>query len=213
MKTKILLSFVILFFTTITVNAQISEGKYLLGGSFGFNSNDNPASNSVNTNIQFGRVIKENTIVGVIGSLGVSNANYDSSTSYKINLYSAGIFYRKYKPLGKNFYFLQEIDASFQHAKNYSNYFSNVDHYLHSKSNGVSINYIPGICYFVSKRMQIELTMPTLASVSYMHVKTIDSQLPPNLLPQKSNNFSANVNLNSNLLNNFGIGFKFLLGK
>jgi len=37
--------------------------------------------------------------------------------------------------------------------------------------------------------------------------------LPIGVSPQKANVFSANINLNSSFLNNFGIGFKFLLGK
>jgi hypothetical protein len=212
MKTKILLSFAILFFAAITTEGQITEGKYLLGGAFNFYSSDNPKNNSENVNIQFGKVIKENTVVGVIGSL-TGGTNNSSTEKYKINRYSAGVFYRKYKPLGKNFYFLQEIDASFQHSKELTNYFSNIPEYLHTESNGVLISYIPGLSYAVSKKMQIELTMPNLASFSYTHVKTVNSQLPPTLLPQKANNFSGMINLNSNLINNFGLGFKFLLGK
>lgn len=212
MKTKILLSFAILFFAAITTNAQITKGKYLLGGSFSLYSTDNPSNNSAYVNIQFGKVIEENTVIGIIGSLATANNNIGTQ-GYKVNQYSAGVFYRKYKSLGKNFYFVQEINASFQHSKNYTNYFSNIPQYLNVKSNGAIINYIPGISYAVSKRMQVELTMPNLASVSYAHVKTIDSQLPSGISPQKANNFSANINLNSNFLNNFGIGFKFLLGK
>lgn len=85
--------------------------------------------------------------------------------------------------MGKNLYFLQEIDASFQHSKNYTNYFSDIPQFLDVKSNGASIIYIPGISYAVSKRMQIEVTMPNLTAVSYAHVKTIDSQLPTNVSP------------------------------
>jgi len=36
MKTKILLSVAIFFFTAIAANAQITEGKCLLGGSFNY---------------------------------------------------------------------------------------------------------------------------------------------------------------------------------
>ncbi|MEP6627326.1 MAG: hypothetical protein ABJA32_05045 [Ginsengibacter sp.] len=59
----------------------------------------------------------------------------------------------------------------------------------------------------------MELTMPNIANISYTSVKTVAGNLPPSVPERKANNFSANVNLNSNLLNNFGIGFKFLLGK
>ena len=107
MKTKILLSVALFFFTAIAANAQITEGKYLLGGSFNYYNSSSSNSNSINTTIQFGKVIKENTVVGVTGAVSGSKNTFAAS-HYSIYNYSAGVFYRKYKALGKNFYFLQE---------------------------------------------------------------------------------------------------------
>jgi hypothetical protein len=211
MKTKILLSFAILLFISIAANAQISEGKYLLGGSFSYDNSELSSNNTITSNIQFGKVIKENTVVGVVGSVYGAKTHSGNSV-FKVYNYSAGVFYRKYKPLGKNFYFLQEVDAVYQHSRGY-NYFYNGNETLSSKSNGGMISYIPGISYSVTKRMQIELTMPNLANISFANHKTIDKLLPAGASPQKANVFSANINLNSSLLSNFGIGFKFLLGK
>ena len=43
MKTKILLPIFIILFATTAVNAQINEGRYLLGGSIRYsNTNNNP---------------------------------------------------------------------------------------------------------------------------------------------------------------------------
>lgn len=211
MKTKILLFAAIFFCATITTNAQITEGRYLLGGSFSLYNASNQNSNSVYTDIQFGKVIKENTVVGILGSI-VSN-NYSGTSGSKIQQYSAGVFYRKYVPLRNNFYFFGEADGSYRYSKNIQTYFTDVSQSLNTKSNGVAINFIPGISYSVWKRMQMELTMPNLVNISYQKIKTIDSSLPPNIAAQKANIFSANMNLNSSLLNNLGIGFKFLLGK
>lgn len=211
MKTKILLPFAIFLFISVAANAQISEGRYLLGGSFSYINSELSNSNSITSNIQFGKVIKENTVAGVIGSVYATKAHNGNSDLTVYN-YSAGIFYRKYKPLGKNFYFFDEIDAVYQHSRGY-NYFNSGSQTLLAKSNGVMLSYTPGISYSVKKRMQIELTMPNLASVSFTKYKTVDSQLPQGVSPQKADVFSANINLNSNFLNNFGIGFKFFLGK
>lgn len=211
MKTKILLSFAIFLFTSIAANAQITEGRYLLGGSFSYNNSELNNSNNITSNIQFGKVIKENTVAGVVGSVYASKT-HNGNSNYTVYTYSAGVFYRKYKPLGKNFYFLQEVDAVYQHLRGF-NYFYSGSQTLLAKSNGVMLSYIPGISYSVKKRMQIELTMPNLANVSFTNYKTVDSQLPAGVSPQKANDFSANINLNSSLLNNFGIGFRFLLGK
>lgn len=211
MKTKILLPFAIFLFISVAANAQISEGRYLLGGSFSYINSELSNSNSITSNIQFGKVIKENTVAGVIGSVYATKAHNGNSDLTVYN-YSAGIFYRKYKPLGKRFYFFDEIDAVYQHSRGY-NYFNSGSQTLLAKSNGVMLSYTPGISYSVKKRMQIELTMPNLASVSFTKYKTVDSQLPQGVSPQKADVFSANINLNSNFLNNFGIGFKFFLGK
>lgn len=211
MKMKVLLSIVVLFLTAVSANAQITEGKYLLGGGISYYNSGSDNNNSMYANLEFGKVIKENTVAGIIGSIS-ANKSHNGNSVITVNNYSAGIFYRKYKPLGKNFYFLQEVDVAFQHARGVT-YFSNIGQSLITRSNGAMINYVPGISYSVSKGFQMELTMPNLAYLSYTNIKTADSQLPPTVSPQKANNFSANINLNSNLLNNFGIGFKFLLGK
>src|SRR6185437_10729000 len=190
MKTKILLSVAIFFFATIAANAQITEGKYLLGGSFNYYNSTGDHNNSINTIIQFGKAIKENTVVGVIGSFSGSKNNYGTS-DYSIYNYSAGVFYRKYKSLGKNFYFLQEADAVFQHARGYGNYFDNVGQSLYANSNGAMLSYILGISYSATKHMQIELTMPNLANISFTNIKTVNSRLPQGVSAQKANTFSA----------------------
>ena len=212
MKVKILPALIVLFFTAITTNAQITEGKYLLGGSFGLTSATNQNSNTVSTNLQFGKVIKENTVVGIIGSIYVSN-NKSAGQSTRVDQYSGGVFYRKYKSLKNNFYLFGEIDASYQASNTNYTYFTNVKQSLITKNHGGFIAFTPGVSYAMCKHLQVELIMQNLASIYYTNIKTVDSSLPPGVAPQKGSNISANVNLNSGLLNNFGIGFKFLLGK
>lgn len=210
MKTKIFTCIAAFLFITNASQAQVTEGKFLLGGAFSFNSASNE-NNSSFVSVQFGKVIKENTVVGIIGSM--NNLRYDAGQKYKVNQYAAGLFYRKYKPLAKNLYFFGEADATYNYSKNVQYYFPNVGQNLATKSNGGSISFIPGISYAITKRMQMELSMLNIANISYTDTKTIDSSLPPSVSPQKVTNFSANANINSNLLSNFGIGFKFLLGK
>lgn len=212
MKTRVFTCIAACLFLSNASQAQITEGKLLLGGAFSFYNATNQNSSSVYTNLQFGKAIKDNTVIGVIGSIAASNNN-TGSRKYQVNSYSAGIFYRKYKPLANNLYFFGELDASYQHSKNTYTYFIDADQNLMTTSNGVAVGFIPGISYSVFKRMQMELTMPNIANISYTGVKTIAGYLPPSVPEQKANNFSANVSLNSNLLSNFGIGFKFLLGK
>jgi hypothetical protein len=106
METKILLTVAILFCIAFTTNAQIDKGRFLLGGNFSIYSakNGQAFSNSknegMNTNIQFGEVVKTNTALGLILSYSYNNShavNFPDSNFNKDNEYSVGMFYRKYK--------------------------------------------------------------------------------------------------------------------
>jgi uncharacterized membrane protein (Fun14 family) len=82
-------------------------------------------------------------------------------------------------------------------------------------SNGGVISFVPGLSYQLCKKMQVELIMLNVVSLSYVHIKTVYNANNNNVAPgdYSGNSFGFNANLNSNLLSNFGIGFKFLLGK
>lgn len=214
MKTKFLLPIAILFFTATTANAQINEGRYLLGGSIGYNSQKNSLSpgnkdESFSSNIQFGKVIKDNTVAGIIASYGFS----DDGQGDKLNQFSAGVFYRKYKTITKNFYFFGQVAASYELSNGTTGFYPDS---VGSRdiSNGGTLSFTPGISYSVCKRMQIELLMQNIASISYAGTKyETKSSATSSISTQKVSDFSGGVSLDSNLLSNFGIGFKFFLGK
>lgn len=212
MKTKILLSVIILFFIVGTTNAQINKDRILLGGGINYNSTSNPNQQSFYSNLQIGKVIKENTVVGLIGGYSSNTSSYNNGSPVKARSYSAGVFYRKYKRFLSDFYFFGEVDGSYNFSNNIQESY-NSGLYLNSKSRGATISFVPGVAYAVCKRMQMELSMPSFASLSYAHSVTIDNSLPAGVSPQKRNTYGAGINLNSNLLYNFAIGFKFLLGK
>jgi hypothetical protein len=224
MKSKILLTIVILFCIAFTSNAQINKGNILLGGSFNFGSTKNiqPYYNndykykSIFANIQIGKVVKENTIAGLIFSYSYSGqhpTNFPDSNFNKNNQYSAGVFYRRYKKLLNNFYFFGEVDGMYIYSQNSQGYLQDGSDKVKVISNGGSVSFVPGISYGICKSLQVELSMPNIISLSYLSSK-INYTTPPTVnVNTKGNNFSFNANLNSNFLSNFGIGFKFLLGK
>lgn len=93
MKAKFLLPIAFTFFTTIAANAQINEGRYLLGGSVSYNSEKNQQSSGTKnesffSNIQFGKVIKDNTVAGII----VSYVYLNYGPAVKSNQFGAGLF-------------------------------------------------------------------------------------------------------------------------
>src|SRR3569623_1444047 len=110
-------------------NAQIKTSSVLLGGQIGYYSSDvsysgsqpNEKNNNASFNISIGKALKENSVYGLnltYSPVKVDNfyngANYISS---KLNQYNLGIFYRKYKKLGKDFYFYTELGASYIYMK------------------------------------------------------------------------------------------------
>ena len=225
MSSKILLSFPVFFCITFTSHAQIDKGRYLLGGSLSYYGTKNVHPNnfynydyeSLYTNIQLGKVVKNNTVVGLIISYGNSDShptNFPDSNYSKSTQYSAGVFYRKYKRLFTSFYIFGEVDAAYVHSDNAQGYLQNQSDRLKNISDGGTVSFVPGISYGLFRRMQVELSMPNIISLSYSHFKTENGNiiLPSNRRSQ-GNSFSLNASLNSSLLYNFGIGFKFLLGK
>ncbi len=211
MKSKILHTFTILLLFTFSSKAQIQTGKILLGGSASYNNATNPDAHAFYSNIQLGKVLKHNTVFGVMLHYSSNNYNYTASFRNKTRTIGGGLFYRNYKSLGHNFYFFGEINADYSHGNNDLAYFSAAGQYLTAKSDLVSIYVIPGISYSICKKMQMELSMPNIASISYQQFSTVNKYLPVSVQPQKRNIFSANANLSTTFLSNFAIGFKFFL--
>ena len=124
-------------------------------------------------------------------------------------------FIENIKSWQRIFTFLAEVDAAYSHTDNtQENSFQTESNGSKAFSNGGSALFIPGISYAVCKRMQLELLMPNIIGLNYSHTKTdFHATTPPVSPSQENNSFSFNANLNANLLSNFGIGFRFLLGK
>ena len=207
MKTKLLFSFAILLFGTTIANAQIAEGKYLLGGSVNFShintindANTKFENNSAGINIQLGKFISANSVIGGMAQYSYAKSNSNGS---KANSFGIGMFYRKYKSLGDNFYLFGEGNVLYNYGKTESIASSNLKQVL----NGVSISLLPGISYSLTPKMQGELQIPNLISASYTSWKNSNgTQTSPT-----QNQFSIGANLNQNLLSNLGLGFKLIL--
>jgi hypothetical protein len=227
MRTKILLTISIAFIFISTSNAQIEKGNIFLGGGisyYSFKGNQpnigdfNNYKNQIGSgNIEIGKVVATNSVAGIIFSY--SNYNWKLSNSpdtnfNKNNNYGIGVFYRKYKRLFKNFYFFAEANGQYQRGDNKQA--GNSNYYFNSKtvSDGGVVSFTPGISYNICKNFQLELIMNQLLSASYIHTKYYyTSGTPAVTTDGKSNTVSLNANLNSSLLNSFGIGFKFFIGK
>ena len=93
--------------------------------------------------------------------------HYNPPTENKNNQYVAGVFYRKYKPLAKSFYFFGEADAFYNYMKGISGTFQIGSEGERFTSNIGGLSFAPGFSYSICKRMQMELVMTNLVYVSY----------------------------------------------
>ena len=214
MKTRFTLITALLLTSFMAANAQFSQGKYLLGGNINFstaNIKDSDLKNQTsNVSVTLGKFIKENTVVGINLNYGHAKVDIQVQGKQKTDSYGAGIFYRKYKSLSKDFHLFGEGGLNYAHSE--SNHMSDTDK-MKVITNGVSINLMPGLSYSLTRKMQIELLMPNLVGIGYNQEKrSYTGSSQPNLSINK-NSFSFITNGDGNLLSNFGVGFKFILGK
>ena len=126
----------------------------------------------------------------------------------KNNSYSVGVFYRKYKTLGKDFFLFGAAGAGYNGTTSSAkDYFGN--QYSSGSTNGGYISFYPGIDFRVSNKFLLEISIPSLFYASYTSGKTTD----PNANPQtsKSTQFGISTSLSSSPLNSLGVGFVLVL--
>lgn len=207
---KALLSLSLLLFISIYANAQISKGSVLLGGDLGvFLLNTKDASNRESKTSGFsisptvGKAVKDNLVIGGLAKFETTKAVGIAQTQ-KSNQYSAGIFVRKYKELGKSdfYFFLQSaLRGDIIRQKIYDNTSST---YTNQTIVGVSVS--PGVAYAVSKKVQLELGVNDLASLNYIHS---ESSAAGPTGKNVTNGFALSTNLTR--LQGFYIGFRFVI--
>jgi hypothetical protein len=217
-KTFVLL---LLIGTTAAVTAQIKKGAILLGGQLGFNNSSgdytsntppntpqNQKSRGANFGIAIGSAIKDNVVVGINAGYGsYKNENTVGITSFTstTNQYNFGVFYRQYKSLGRNFYFLGEAGIGYNGSKQ-TDKNTPVVNDVTRKSSGVQLYLSPGVAYQVSKKLQLEILVPNIVSAGYSKNKTTSQ-----VNNSTQDNFYINTNLNGPPLNNLAVGFRFIL--
>ncbi len=230
---KITTAFVATLFM-LNTNAQITKGKILVGGQISAASNKssivsqpfpNPLPNpfpstQANSNkaavigISIGKAIKENKVVGFNFTTYSFNDKRTSvgfdTTTIKSNQYEVGVFYRQYKKLAKDLNFFVQFDAAAVFGKEKITYTNLSPYNLNEKQNGGKLFFSPGISYAILKKLQLEITMPSLVSVSFFHSKQTAEN--PNLRTETSDQFLLKTSLSNNTgLGALGVGFRLLL--
>jgi hypothetical protein len=218
--TRIILSIVILISISTAANAQFTKGSVLLGGQLSYahysseytNTPEQHSSYGTYT-VSIGKAVSENTVAGInLTYSPYSVDNYNNygvgPLEYKSNYYSIGIFYRKYKTLGKDFFLFGEAGANYSWSTA-SGKNDSARKVVDGTSNGGNIYVMPGIAYKISKKFFLELTIPSLFYIQYNAVNTnVQSNQPTK---QNSDQFSVSTSLSANPFDALAIGFRLNL--
>lgn len=211
---KYLLVALAVFFLLKNANSQIRGGALFLGGSLGVGAqkgSSEPGTGDSKTNglyfsLAIGKAIKENLILGAIMENGYSNSESAFST-YESRQYGAGVFLRKYMPLGKGFYLFGEGSFRGSFKKNESGYPNQppITATL-TKEWALIAGLYPGVAYAVNNKIQLEVGLNNIAYVRYLNT-TIEG---PN-----SKGESNGLDIGTNLGNTgaLTVGLRFLLNR
>jgi hypothetical protein len=229
--TRILMILALSNFSSFIVNAQFKKNDILLGGQLSYSYNSNsytqtnvsfpPTNDSKNNNgnitISIGKALNENTLIGINLTYQPSsytnypNINGNIPLKYVSNGYNVGLFYRKYKNLGKDFYYFGDISAGY-YWSNQSGKDSIGEKLLSGSSWSVGINLSPGIAYRISKHFFMELIMPNLFYAGY-YKYSLENQYgtATEVQTNKNDQLTISTSLSSNPLTSLGIGFRLIL--
>ena len=160
--------------------AQIKEGAVLLGGNFSVSTNsdkpdgvDKPfKSTNLGFSPSFMWAIRDNLVLGFDLQFSYGKTPYQYSV-YQTNGYGAGFFLRKYKVLGAGFSLFGQTRVGFNYQDNQTDYSGGTtwqrqdQRYL-----GATLSCTLGIAYVLSRRWQLETSLPNVASISYTHMSS-----------------------------------------
>ncbi len=219
MKARILPILLILSIVFFKSQAQINKGSIFLGGQVSYYNqaasspqvaNQTTNNNQFNFTPAIGKAIKNNLIVGVdltyvYTKTLTTNYPYNQIT----NTFGAGVFMRRYVPIGKGFYVFGQgrIGGTFNTGK-----IKQGDPEFDDDIKGytVSFGFYPGISYQVSKRVHLETGFNNLFYIEYDHTR--DNQTNAGVLTDiKTHTFSAGTSLNN--IAAFTLGIRVLLSK
>ncbi|MES1225866.1 MAG: hypothetical protein ABUT20_60870 [Bacteroidota bacterium] len=216
MKKAILLLTVITFLVVSSSKSQIKKRSWLIGGQlFSDNLHTNyspdlqlPENKYKQTfiNLSVGKAFKENSIYGVsIFYAPISEINYYTQLGFgnlKQYTIGAGLYWRKYKKLGNDFYLFGETGLIFQCT--HQTFSDTSGHNLaQAKQPLGQLYFTPGVSYQLLKKLQVELSIPNIISIVYTVTNTESSGQKELLL---------GTNLNSISLLTLSVGFHFVLG-
>ncbi|MBC7888807.1 MAG: hypothetical protein H7Z13_13095 [Ferruginibacter sp.] len=214
MKINLLILFL---FTTLLLNAQIKKGALFIGGDVSVNSSKFTGTNQSTSQNQaynfypsLGWAAKDNIIAG--GRLLVSF--YDSRQnvfySSKGHNLGAGIWMRKYLPLGKSFYLFGDAGISGQSIYRKQTTMQQPD-YFKEKGFSISAGLFPGVSYQIKNRWYLEAAFSNLISLGYERKNTEQATQGGSVSKGVNNSFNISGSLGNGVP--LQVGMRWIINK
>ncbi len=157
-------------------NAQVKKGDVLVGGNVGISTNSEKQDgvDGKTTTTEFsispkaGYALSDKWMVGVFVGSKFSNTKdktVEPNDESKINLIAPGIFVRNYHMLGEKVALFGEANVAYGFGS------TKVNDTKVSSLTGIDANIVPGISYFVSKRLVLE---GVFGGLNYNNTKSTD---------------------------------------
>lgn len=207
-------------------NAQVKKGDIVLGGNLGYSNQSQSAlvsppettkSNSLNINPSIGKAIRDNLVLGIdiayFHSTSSQNPAATSSITQNENGFLAGVFLRRYKPIGAGFSLFgqAELSGNYSHSTaempSTAQFAETSDH---SNGFGFTLQLYPGIAYALNRRWQLETSLPNFFSINYNHYKETQQYNTQPAQSTSDHSFSISSSLTGS--DEFTVGVRYFIG-
>ena len=224
-KARVLVFVLCLFYPFAPIVAQLSKGSLMTSLDFGYNQTKSKfqdvnlvydkKTKAGNALLQCGYFVRANLALGVsLGQYFESSAftnTVNSTTGSSVStISSAGVFSRGYKVIAKNklaLFAQADLAYNFGSSSQTSNTLNNGTRVnypgFNTKTSGFTAALRPGITYFLTKNIALELIF---GKIAYRYEKTNTSYTGINLGEEKNSGLNTDFTLSSLML---GINFCF----
>ena len=204
-------------------NAQVKKGDIVLGGNLGYTDQSQTVlssppvttkSTSLSINPSIGKAIRDNLVLGIdfayMHGTGDQTPAGTGSSSQTENGFTAGVFIRRYKPIGAGFSLFGQAEVSGNYS--HSNYAAPSSGIVLSRYNdyGFALVLAPGIAYALSRKWQIETSLPNFLSVNYQYNKTTQQYNSSSPSSVDGHTFGFSSSLTGN--DEFTVGVRYFIG-
>lgn len=201
---KIYLLTICLFISSL-VHAQINKGAIFIGGDLGIygsnTSSENPNEYASKSNQYYfypsvGKAVKDNIVVGGNLLLSFTNSTQQPyNNKSKTNRIGAGIFIRKYLPIGKSFYLFG--NAALNGQSIYNNYSTPQIPTRKETGYAIGATLIPGVSYQLNNCLFLEVALSNLITLGYQQLNAQDENAGGGIYKSSSKSFNFSSSLGS----------------